>query len=275
MKQWKILILISAVVVVSGCTFPSFGTGGGGGLTMQSSLSDATMDPGTQVQLTLTVQNTGSSRASGISVQLNGLSPDWGVSPGRTIGIHDLGGTDISHNINQGETDVEYFTLTAPGRSNAVTYPFSTILAYNYQTTSNIIIRAASFDYWKTNKIQTGVISTTTSGGPVQITVTAPNSVFKDNSIPVYFTFNNVGSGVVQDNSLSVSVSGPGINCQSGNVRLIPDSSGVGRTGFLRCTASTSDIAGAGWGQLVYDVSASYRYSIEQFSSISVNAKIS
>lgn len=275
MKKSLSLILLFAIVLISGCTaIPGFTGGGGNGLSQTLTVSDSNVDPGTQVVLTLLVQNNGGAKATGISAQLNGLTSDWGISPGTNIGIPDLGGVDTSHGINQGEADSEQWTLTPPGLSTQITYPFSVKLTYNYDTFDNVVVRAVSYSYYKTHtNFQSGKLSESSTGSPVSVSLRAPNAVFTGNSIPLYFDFNNAGSGVVQGNTLNVNIQGNGISCSRNTVTLIPDSSGVGRTGFLKCTAATS---GQGdYPQFVISVDASYTYSIEQFSSITVLARTS
>lgn len=275
MKNWKYFVLLFGVVFLAGCTIPGLtGGGGGAGLTMTLRLSDSTVDPGTQVALTFLTQNNGGAKATGINAQLNGLTSDWGISPGTTIGIPDLNGVDTSHGTNQGDADSEQWTLSPPGLSTQITYPFSIKLTYNYDTSDNVVVRAVSYSYYKTHtNIQSGKLSESSTGGPVTITLRPINAVFTGNSVAIYFDFNNAGSGVVKDNVLNVNVQGNGISCPTSTVKLIPDSSGVGRTGFLRCTASTS--GGGDYPQFVISVDASYTYQVEQFSSITVLAKAS
>lgn len=275
MKKWLSFALLFAVVFICGCTIPGLTGTSGGGPSMTLSVSDSTVDPGTQVVLTLLVQNNGGATATGISAQLNGLTSDWGISPGTNIGIQDLSGVDTSHGVTQGEADSEQWTLTPPALSTQISYPFSIKLTYNYDTSDNAVIRAVSYSYYKTHtNFQSGKLSESSTGGPISISLQSINAVFTgENSIPIYFDFNNAGSGIVQGNSLNVNVQGNGISCSKNTVTLIPDSTGVGRTGFLKCTLATS---GQGdYPQFVISIDASYTYQIEQFSSITVLAKTS
>jgi hypothetical protein len=274
MREWKAFALLFAVVLVAGCTNLTNITGGGGnGLSMTMTLTDSSVDPGTQVELSLLLQNNGGAKATGISAQLNGLTQDWGISPGTSIGIQDLAGIDTSHGVSKGEADQEFWTLTGPGLSTQISYPFSVKVTYGYHTYDNAVLRAVSFDYYKTHKITSGKLSESPSSGPVSISLSAPNAIFSGNSIAFYLNFNNVGSGVVQGNTVNVNVQGSGVSCSKSSVTLIPDSSGVGRSGMLRCTASTS--GGGDYPQFVISVDASYTYQMEQTGSITVLAKTS
>jgi len=270
MKKWKILALLIGVVFISGCTT----TTSGNGPSMTVSLSDSTVEPGTQAQLTVQVQNNGGATATGVHADLNGLTQDWGISPGTSLGIQDLEAADPSHNFPGGADSVSW-TLTAPGLNTQISYPFSVRLNFNYETTNNAIVRIANSQYAQTNKLQTGLISSTQTGGPVTITVRAPNAVFGGSTIPIYFDFNNAGSGVVVGNMLNVFVSAPGagLSCPKNGVSLIPDSNGVGRNGILRCTVSTAGVSS--WSQFTVNVKADYSYYMEQFNSVTVLAKTS
>jgi len=273
MKEWKALVFLFGIVFICGCTIPGLtSTGTGSGLTMTMSLSDSSIDPGTQVQLALTIKNAGGAKATGIRADLNGLTQDWSISPGTSIGIPDLSGADPSHSF-PGDSDAENWIISPPGLSTQISYPFSVRLTYNYETSDNVIVRVASFDYTKTNKITTGVISQTSTGAPITINVRAPNAIFSGSTVPVFIDFTNSGSGVVQGNSLNVDVSGSGISCPKSTVTLIQDNNGVGKNGYLRCTISTSGVSG--WGQFTVQAHTSYTYTIEQFNSITVLAKTS
>jgi len=274
MKDWKALVFLFGIVFIAGCTIPGISGGGGGaGLSMTLQLSDTTVEPNTNTYLTLKVQNNAEATATGITAQLMGLAPDWQVSPGTLIGIPDLTGTDPSHGQSQGQADVEVWNLAGPALSAQTPYQFSVRMTYNYQTSRNVVVRAASSSYYLQNKITTGIVSQSGTGGPISITVRVPNAVFAGSSFPIYVDFNNAGSGSVVGNTLNVAVTGSGISCQQNVVKLIPDSNNVGRTGFLRCTASTAGVSG--WGQFTFSVYATYTYAIEQFQTITVNARAS
>jgi hypothetical protein len=274
MKEWKVFALLFAVVLVAGCTsLTNLTSGGSNGLAMTMTLSDSSVDPGTQVQLSVLLQNNGGSKATGITTQLNGLTQDWGISPGTSISIQDLAGIDTSHGVTKGEADEEFWTLTGPGLSTQISYPFSLKVTYNYHTLDNVVLRAVSSEYSKTHKITTGKLSESSTSGPVTISLSTTSTIFSGNSIAFYLNFNNAGSGVVKDNTLNVNVQGNGVSCSKSTLKLIPDSTGVGRNGMLRCTASTA--GGGDYPQFVISVDASYTYQIEQTGSITVLAKTS
>lgn len=266
MQEWKYFILLFGIVFIAGCTIPGLTTGGGGpGVTINSfTLSDTTVEPNTPILLSLIVQNTGGSKATNIHADLGGLTQDWSIDGGRSRSIPDLNPPDPTRGVNQGEQDEEDWTLSAPGLSSQFNYPVSVQVSYDYTTTSDNLIRATSIGYYRTNKPQTGVIESKTTGGPLSVTVTAPNAVFAGSTVPVYFQFHNQGSGRVKDDTLNVNIQGSGISCQKSQVKMIQ-----GSDGYLRCDASTAGVTT--FIDFRVSVSTSYTYTINAAASITVN----
>ncbi len=266
MQEWKYFILLFGVVFIAGCTIPGISTGGGGtGLTISSfTPSDTTVEPNTPILLSLIVQNSGGAKATNIHADLGGLTQDWSIDSGRSRSIQDLNPPDATRGINQGATDEEDWTLSAPGLTSQFNYPVSVQVSYDYTTTSNNLIRATAIDYYKTNKPQTGVVETATTAGPLSVTVTAPNAVFAGSTVPVYFQFHNQGSGRVKGDTLNINVQGSGVSCSKTQIKMIS-----GSDAFLRCDASTSGVTT--YQDFRITVSTSYTYVISAAASITVN----
>lgn len=267
-NELKKLAVLFPIILLAGC-INLFGTtsGNGPGLTIVSfSPSDTTVEPGTPVDLSLVVQNNGGDVARNIHATLGGLTDDWQID-GRDRSISDIAHTDPARGINTAMQDQVDWTLVGPTLSTQLTYQVSAQVNYDYSTTLDTLVRATSFDYYRINKPQTGVIGPSTiSNGPISITVKAPNSVFAGSTVPVYVEFHNTGSGRVSGpaiDTISVAVSGEGISCQSGNVRLIQ-----GKDGFMQCTVSTIGIPT--FQDFRITVSAFYTYTLSATTQITV-----
>jgi len=270
-KDLKKIAVLFPIVLLAGCIQFGGTSGTGPGLTIVSfTPSDTTVEPGTPVDLTLVVQNSGGDVARNIHVTLGGLTDDWQIVEGRDRTISDIAHTDPARGINTPMQDQVDWTLVGPALATQLSYQVSAQVSYGYSTTLDTLIRATSFDYYRLNKPKTGVIGpSTTSNGPISITVTAPNSVFAGSTVPVYIQFHNTASGRVTGpaiDTLSVSVSGQGVTCQNGNVRLIQ-----GKDGFLRCDASTSGVTTS--KDFRVTVSVGYTYSLSTVTTITVLPK--
>jgi len=267
MKELKFFALLFVIVFLAGCTLPGSTSGGGPGLTIKSfSFSDTTVEPNTPVLLSLIVQNSGGAKATGIHAELGGLTQDWSIDGGRGRNIADLDYADTARGISTAPSDEADWTLSGPALSSQFNYPVSVQISYNYETTSDNLVRATSFDYYKINKPTTGVVESKTTAGPISVTVTAPNSVFAGSSVPVYFEFHNQGSGRVKDDTLNVDIQGSGVSCQKASVKLID-----GKDGYLRCSASTSGVTT--YIDFRVSVHTSYTYVITASSSVTVQPK--
>jgi hypothetical protein len=267
MKAWIPFAFLFAIVFVAGCTIPGLTTSSGYGVTVKSfSLSDSTVEPNTPILLSLILQNSGGAKATNIHAELGGLTQDWSIDGGRGRNYADLDPPDTARGITTGGTDEQDWTLSAPGLSSQFNYPLSVQISYNYETTSDNLIRATSFDYYKTNKPTTGVVESKTTGGPISVTLTAPNAVFAGSSVPVYVEFHNVGSGRVKDDTLGVDIQGSGVGCKKSSVKLIE-----GKDGYLRCDASTGGVTT--FIDFRVSIHSSYTYQITASNSITVQPK--
>jgi len=266
-KELKKLAILFPIVLLAGCINLGGSSGNGPGLTIVSfSPSDTTVEPGSPVDLALVVQNSGGDVARNIHVTLGGLTDDWQID-GRDRAIADIDHTDPSRGINTPMQDQVDWTLVGPALSTQLTYEASAQVSYSYSTTINTLIRASSFDYYRLNKPKTGIIGpSSVSNGPISITIKAPNSVFAGSTVPVYVEFHNTGSGRVSGpaiDTISVSVSGEGISCTAGSVRLIQ-----GKDGFMRCSASTSGVTTTKDFRIT--ISAFYTYTLTTTTQITV-----
>jgi hypothetical protein len=269
LSELKKLVVLFPIVFLAGCI--NLGGGGtGSGISIVSfSPSDSSVEPGTPVLLTLVVENRGGADARNIRVELGGLTDDWQID-GRSRTISDLGHADSARGITTSPGDSIDWTLVPPGLSNKLDYQAVAQVTYDYSTTLDTLIRATSFDYYRTNKPKTGVIGpSSVSNGPVSISVKAPNSVFAGSSVPVYFEFHNTASGRVVGpaiDTLNIQVSGSGVSCAKSSVKLIQ-----GKDASVRCDASTGGVST--FKDFRVTISISYTYQLTSITTISVLPK--
>lgn len=267
-KELKKLAVLFPIILLAGCIGPFATTSSNGpGLTIVSfTPSDTTVEPGSPIDLTLVVQNSGGATARNIHVTLGGLTDDWQID-GRDRTIPDIAHTDPTRGLNTPMKDQVDWTLVGPGLSTELSYQANAQVSYDYTTSLDTLIRASSFDYYRLNKPTTGVVGpSTSSNGPISITITAPNSIFAGSTVPVYIQFHNVGSGRVTGptiDTLNVQVSGAGVTCSQGSVRMIQ-----GTDGFLRCDASTAGVTTT--KDFRVTIFAGYTYTLTTFTTITV-----
>jgi hypothetical protein len=270
LSELKKLAILFPIVFLAGCIQLPGGGGTGAGLSIVSfSPSDTLVEPGTPVLLTLIVENRGGAIARNIRAELGGLTDDWQID-GRSRGIPDLDKADPARGVNTPPRDSVDWTLVPPALTNKLDYQAVAQVSYDYSTTLDTLIRATSFNYYRTNKPKTGVIGpSSVSTGPISISVKAPNSVFAGSSVPVYFEFHNIASGRVTGpavDTLNVQVSGSGISCSKSSIKLIQ-----GKDAFLRCDAGTGGVTT--FKDFRVTVSVGYTYSLTSITTISVQPK--
>lgn len=260
MKRW-IIFLLPIFVFLAGCTT----SGGGSGVIIKSVniLPDGSVEPGMTLSLNALVENSGFGTARNVRLEIIGLTDEWLISPGRTQNIGDMFASDPSRNSPGSEQSVDW-ALTAPGKSNDITYTGYVRLTYSYETTLDAQIQAVSMGEYKQNpKNKGGVVSQSVTSGPISISVTAPNAIISSGTgrVPIYFSIQNIGSGKVRSDMLSLTVTGA--TCSRTDVTLIE-----GKSASLSCSINTAGVSDL--KNFPISIRTNYEYRIESPFSITV-----
>jgi len=260
MKRLLIFLLL-ILVFLAGCTTSG---GGGSGVIIRSTsiLPDGSVEPGIPISLNTIVQNSGIGTARNVRLEIVGLTDEWLISPGRTQNIGDMFAADPSRNSPGSETSVDW-TLTAPGKSNDITYSGYVRLTYSYETTLDAQIQAVSSNEYKQSGQKGGIVSQSVTSGPISISVTAPNAIISGGTgrIPIQFSIQNIGSGKVRSDRLTLTITGA--TCSRTDVTLIE-----GTSASLSCSINTAGVNDL--KNFPISVKTSYEYRIESPISITV-----
>ncbi len=207
LKKELMLLSVISIVFLAGCA------GGGGeapasnGFVITSFSPDITnIDGGSTVSFVVNVKNLGEKTAKKLDATIFGLSNEWtDIETNAKFSINKnymgtLAGADVTTGLT-GEEGSTSWDLTAPaGKTTDITYDVSVRVNGTYNTTADGILRIVQSSYLKTNpNVQRGVISSSSSGGPIVITVKARTPVVSPSvdTARVQFEIQNAGSGRV------------------------------------------------------------------------------
>lgn len=264
MRRLAVLSLLIFIVFLAGCVGTPSGGGGPGVVIKGFSASPSTAEPGTTVLLQLFIQNSGGVKATDIDVKLLGgvLTSGWqGVTSEH---IDELYQADPSRGMNEGEEREIDWTLTAPSPGKSVDMPYETTaeVSYQYSTESNAQIKAVTLDHLRRTNDKGGISFQKSSAGPISIKLTAPTTIISSGRVPVQIQVSNVGSGYVENDQLTFTVTGV-TKCSTYIVR-IPK----GRTAAIFCQIDTSGVTE--YGIFPITVSTSYKYFTDATTTITV-----
>lgn len=183
MENKKILVILSLVVIASGCshTASTTSTSSSDSVTVQNfSAFPQDVYNDQQVRLTLTLINDGDATAENVvarlfNVPFAGESDSnnnvWKLQGDRSISFGTLEAADEENNLPARESN-QYWTLTSPSLSNGVTIPYQFLarVYYKYQTRGTTSITLMDQDRFR----EEGQVSRPTldnTAGPVQMEI--------------------------------------------------------------------------------------------------------
>lgn len=254
-----IIFSLLAFVFLAGCAATP--AGGPGVIIKSISASPPTAEPGTPILLQVLVQNVGGVKATGVRVELLGLTDEWSISEGRSRSIGELFPPDPGRGITTGEEREVSWELRAPGKDVDISYDATARLSYRYETTLEAQIRAVTSEYFKQTDEKGGIEFQSVSAGPISITVIAPSTIIAGGRVPVQFAIQNIGPGKVTGDKLTFTITG--VSCPRTDVRLIKGSSAT-----LYCTIDAVGVTH--YKNFPVSVKTSYEYWVESSTSIKV-----
>lgn len=304
-----VLVMLLAVVILSGCTIP--GTGivlpfpdmggvvGGSGVIIKSFVpAFSTVRSGEELDFMLTMQNVGTVKAGNVQVMLLGLDT-WGMgAKDEATFCTWVDGIDAANTkINSpGETVNCEISRKAPDVPIGLTTTFSPKIRVNYAYRTDLVksITFASIQELKSMKVR-GVsppMSTTSqTNGPIRFDIkSGPPIKVSDSSaeFPLTITVTNVGGGVVYiDNSFGQSMFNDNKNVGENKINLVVtggtnldvgDCDGKevelwqGKSNTIICDATFNPSRERDFGiqERTLTLTASYSYQIDKVTSISV-----
>lgn len=330
LEKFYLLLPIVLIVFVAGCA-EQVSVAKGGVVIEKFTPQVSTVASDSPVEFTLIVKNTGEREAKDIKAVLGGLifltdtalpeedqykqwrPESW--EPNDKIPFMEflkpldpasLQGEDIESGF-KGDQSIATWRLLSPIQSRDQTYEPTVNLVYDYSTISTILIKAVDFNYLQSlpeseqGMIDTGVIVSKTTKGPIEVSVKSDQAVISGfSTLPIEIEFKNVGGGITfvggggeQDattlyNNIKAIGSGKGLNkifvglppdtscninpsgenAQNKNkiyeVRLIE-----GKNGRILCNKVIGGISTI--QTLAMDIKTEYRYLIEGKTSVKVS----
>ena len=242
------------------------------------------LEPEMEAMITLVVQNRGGAIAEDVSPQIIGLprgEGEWTVIGPSPSSIPRLVPPDPERGVPEGEEAYITWTLRAPKKKITMTYDFQARVTYDYTTSSSCVIRLLSMDYYKQllpserEKRNWGVIQSSYSDGPLQITFSAPSPIISWDTIkkeenitgtanypvPIWVKIENIGGGSVIGN---ISVTPTGVfNCSASKLSLIG-----GKYAMLICKLNVTEFSN--FKDYEPRFTFDYKYSIDKWTSVKV-----
>lgn len=316
-KQLMLFSIVS-IVLLAGCTkAPSGPTGGNGVIIKSFSPEFSSVDSGTPVSFLLKVQNVGGAKAADVKAQLFGLSTDWtaAIMTPDVGAVETLAGSlaapDQLSGMQGEETTKEWSASASPSKDTDVTYDASLRVYYTYETTASGLVRFVSSTYQRSVTQQgqqlsqpIGVIESTSSAGPLLVTVLARTPVVGSDASStgrVQLEIQNVGSGRVYDGSeplgasdldyiKSIKISGVGSATAEGKCAGKDSVSGVvtfdqvgavdnrqkllaGKSKTINCEIKTADVASTNFKNIALNIEIDYEYFVDSATSLTVLKK--
>lgn len=294
-----VLLLLIPLILLAGCTktVTELKTG----LVIEKfSPEISTVPSNSQIGFTLVVKNTGEATAQRASAFLTGMS-GWTFVNDRSVKDIDprtLSGSNKELGF-EGERGIVTWSLRAPIVESDQTYTPIVFVSYLYSTSSTILIKGVSLDYFKSlpeeeqQKIGSGVTIVKSTAGPITVSVKSQQALVSGGvDIPIEIEFKNEGGGNVAGrdivsipkkeekeadiNKIRVTLSSNvGFRCeeykrQSGGeylVKLVQ-----GKTGRLLCFVTLREFQGTQSFSL--ELVANYWYIIEGKSSVKVSKSL-
>jgi len=282
MKKHFTLFLLVLSVFLAGCVSQPKGSGSASnGVIIQSFSTDlAETEPDTPVIFTLLVKNVGGKEAKKVQTELFGLTGDWKADSGskgrnELVDITNLLPSDPERGITEGQEDLKTWTLISPAKNVKLSYDANVRVYYSYETVSDSLVRAVTYDYFRQTQEKGGIQSSKTTGGPLTINVKVPSTIISNRQVPVQFEIQNVGSGRAYnaydssdkpktDTLDVVKIKVDGADCGGTSiVRLVG-----GKTGRIYCKINTGDVTN--YQDVDISVTLTYRYYVESTTSVSV-----
>ena len=239
-KEWIFILTILGIILFSGCIGqPKKKEVTGLGVVIKSLTVDPSqLEPNTQAIVSLTIQNQGGAKATNIKPKLIGLPRnEWIVTNASPSTVPHLLPPDPERGVPEGEESYIIWKLTAPEKEVTMTYDFQVRVSYDYNTSSENVIRLMTMDYYlqlpksERETARKGIITQKYTQGPLKVSVSAPSPIISDFSalpqegIPIWVTINNVGGGKVLNNLIHIK-NVKGAYNYSENVTLINDEYG-------------------------------------------------
>lgn len=255
-----IILLLPIFVFLAGCI-----SGGGGGpgvvITAVTVLPD-TAEPHTPILVQAFVQNQGGLKATNVVVELFGLTDEWSILPARSQSIGELIPPDPSRGMNEGQQYEATWELRAPAKTTDITYNGNVNLLYRYGTSLEALIKVVTINYYRQTDKTGGIESQTVSGGPLSMKLIAPSTIISGGRVPIQIAIQNIGSGKVKGDRLSLTVSGA--SCSRTDVTLIKGTSATP----LYCWIDAGEVSN--YKNFPITVRTSYEYWSESPISITV-----
>lgn len=284
MKINLIAILLIVAVALSGCTnifggtTPTGGIVGPGtnGVVITNFFSDIpTIEAGTPVVLTLTIQNKGERTASNIKAEVFGLT-DWTKTSGdNPTTFADLAGSDPSRGFEGEANSAQWEYSKSQAAAVDVDYAAVARVSYNYSTVSSSLVKVASSEYLRSiggNPSQFGLVSSQTTGGPLTVTVKMGTPIITAGSKPkVQFEITNTGGGRVYNGQTSASnldkitsfTASPQLSCSGAIPKLVDNKA------MITCTLNV-DVGSNQFVQVPVELTLKYNYFVDQSTTVKV-----
>ncbi len=230
-RKEALLLSVISIVFLAGCTTQPSGPAVAGVIIKSFAPETQEVQGSDQVSFIFLLENTGERMARDVKGELFGLSTEWECVGGRCHdGPWNLLGADATNNFKGDDIQGEVVMGTPPSKSSDITYDASLRVSYGYTTVSESLVRFVTSDYIRVNPSeQRGIVSSTTTSGPLFVNVKALSPVLSaDNSMGrVQFEIQNIGGGRVYINdpntagnldkvqTITISTSGSGINLKT------------------------------------------------------------
>ena len=203
--------LLVATVVLAGCVGqPSAITSTNGVIIKSFTANPQVADFGVPVFIEAVVKNVGEQEAKNVLLKLIGLTNEWTKDGTNTIDDTWRTGTiltgqstdtlfpaDPSRGFTEGEEVFKDWKAFPPRKNTELNYEVTARAEYDYQTTSESLIRIVSTSYFRQTNNKGGLVSSKTSGGPLAVNVISPNTVIAagTNTMTIQIEVQNVGGG--------------------------------------------------------------------------------
>ncbi len=204
MAKQALLLLVLAILVLSGCVTGPAPTGQG--ITILSfEAIPSEVYSGENVQLALKIQNQGASTAKDVKVKLFGIDPtEWQAGTRFDREIGDMVGAIEGM---PGATETIYWTVQTPSPGPGITYPYTVTARVFYKYTTSAVqtitvVSEKEFMDLKDRGQTLPIKSTVYTQGPLTIAMTTKpvyaSETWEKKWFPISFRIQNVGGGVLR-----------------------------------------------------------------------------